>query len=139
MFKNKKFFIGGLVIFAAIVFLGLQSFSSAATYYYTVNEVLAKGASVYGDNVRVEGIVLVGSEQREDAGRLLKFIISDTVSLQSIPVVYNGVIPDTFKEGNPVVVEGVLNPDGVFQATTLMPKCPSKYEPEAPEANKSGS
>ena len=139
VFKNKKFLIGGLVIFSAIGFLGLKSFSGAATYYYTVTEVLAKGNSVYGDNVRVEGVVLEGSEKRESAGRLLKFIISDNESTQSIPVVYNGVIPDTFKEGNPVVVEGVLNSDGVFQATTLMPKCPSKYEAEAPEAKQPGS
>lgn len=117
----------------AVGYLGYTSFAGAATYYYRVSEVLAKGNEVYGDNIRVEGQVVTGSVQKESAGRLLKFSISDDEGKKNIAVVYNGVIPDTFTEGNPVVVEGVLSADGVFQATTLMPKCPSKYEPEQPK------
>jgi cytochrome c-type biogenesis protein CcmE len=48
---------------------------------------------------------------------------------ESLPVIYQGVVPDTFKVGNEVVVEGTLKSNGIFQAYTLMPKCPSKYEP----------
>lgn len=129
MFKKKRFVIGGIIILLALGYLGYSSFAGAATYYYTVNEVLAKGSTVIGDNMKVEGHVALDSVQKESAGRLLKFIISDNGSGQSISVVYRGVVPDTFKAGNDVVVEGVLGADGIFQAQTIMTKCPSKYEP----------
>jgi cytochrome c-type biogenesis protein CcmE len=47
-----------------------------------------------------------------------------------VPVVYRGVVPDTFQESGEVVVEGGLGSEGVFRARTLLAKCPSKYEPE---------
>ncbi|HEY4711871.1 MAG TPA: cytochrome c maturation protein CcmE [Dehalococcoidia bacterium] len=129
MFKKKRFIIGGIIILLALGYLGYTSFAGAATYYYKVNEVLAKGSSVIGENVRVEGHVATGSVQRESVGRLLKFTISDTVSGESLAVVYSGVVPDTFKADSDVVVEGSIGLDGVFQAQTIMTKCPSKYEP----------
>ena len=129
MFKKKRFIIGGVIILLALGYLGYTSFAGAATYYYKVNEVLAKGSSVIGENVRVEGHVATGSVQRESVGRLLKFTISDTVSGESLAVVYSGVVPDTFKADSDVVVEGSIGLDGVFQAQTIMTKCPSKYEP----------
>ena len=129
MFKKKRFLIGGIIILMALGYLGYTSFAGAATYYYTVSEVLAKGSSVYGANVKVEGHVDLDSVQKESAGRLIKFTISDKESGESIPVVYRGVVPATFKPGADVVVEGVLGSDGTFQAQTIMTKCPSKYEP----------
>ncbi len=129
MFKKKRFLIGGIIILLALGYLGYTSFAGAATYYYKVNEVLAKGSSVIGSNLRVEGHVPLDSVVRESAGRLIKFPITDNTSGQSIPVVYQGVVPDTFKAGNDVVVEGVLGSDGTFLAQTIMTKCPSKYEP----------
>ena len=129
MFKKKRFIIGGIIILLALGYLGYTSFAGAATYYYKVNEVLVKGSSVIGDNVRVEGHVAPDSVQRESAGRLIRFTISDSDSGQSIPVVYRGVAPDTFKADSDVVVEGSLGSDGIFQAQTIMTKCPSKYEP----------
>jgi cytochrome c-type biogenesis protein CcmE len=59
----------------------------------------------------------------------LRFTIVDLEGDENLPVVYQGVVPDTFRVGNEVVIEGQLNSDGIFQADTLMPKCPSKYEP----------
>ncbi len=129
MFKRKKFLIGGIIILLALGYLGFTSFAGAATYYYKVNEVLAKGSSVIGDNMRVEGHVALDSVQRESAGRLMRFTISDNGSGRSLPVVYSGVVPDAFKAGYDVVVEGSLGSDGVFKAQTILTKCPSKYEP----------
>ncbi len=106
-----------------------MGFSSSATYYYEVGELLAQGSSVYGDNVRVNGQVAPGSVEQEAAGRKLRFTIVDIEGKGDLPVFYQGVVPDSFKVGAEVVVEGKLNPDGTFQADTLMPKCPSKYLP----------
>ena len=128
MLKKKKFLIGGIIIVLALGFLGYSAFAGAATYYYKVNEVIAKGQAAVGPNLRIEGTVTTGTVQKGAAGRSLAFTISDNVSKAGIPVTYSGVIPDTFKEGTDVVVEGVLDSSGAFQATTIMTKCPSKYE-----------
>ena len=129
MLRKKKFLIGGIIIFLAIGYLGYMGFQSSATYYYEVNELLQQGSSVYGENVRVNGQVAPGSVEQEAQGRILRFTMTDIEGKESLPVFYQGVVPDTFKVGNEVVVEGQLNSDGIFQAYTLMPKCPSKYVP----------
>ncbi len=131
MLKKKRFFIGGLVIFLAIGYLGFMSFQSSATYYYTLTEFAQKGDSIYGENVRVKGDIGVGSVEKEQAGRILRFTLVE--GTESMPVYYQGVVPDTFNETYEIVIEGELGADGVFEAHTLMPKCPSKYESEPVE------
>jgi len=128
--RKKRFPIGGIIVFLAIGFLGYMGFMGAATYYYEVGELLAEGSSIYGENVRVNGQVAPGSLEQESAGRILRFTMIDVGGEESLPVVYQGVVPDTFKVGNEVVVEGHLNSTGVFQAHTLMPTCPSRYVPK---------
>ena len=128
--KTRKFIISGMIVILAIAYLAYAGFTSSATYYYTVNELLEQGNSIYNENVRVNGQVAPGSVEQESTGRVLRFVIVDVEEEGSLPVSYQGVVPDTFKVGNEVVVEGRLNSDGVFQASTLMPKCPSKYVPE---------
>ena len=106
-----------------------MGFTGSATYYYEVGEFLTQESSAYGENVRVNGQVAPGSLEQESVGGLLRFTIIDIEGEESLPVVYQGVVPDTFKVGNNVVVEGNLDSSGIFQAHTLMPKCPSKYVP----------
>ena len=130
MLKKRKFLIGGGIVLIAIAYLTFMGFQGSATYYYEVSELLAQGNSIYGENVRVNGQVADGSIEQEAQGRILKFTMIDIEGEESLPVVYQGVVPDTFKVGNEVVVEGHLNSTGVFQASTLMPKCPSKYVPK---------
>lgn len=127
--KKKKFLIAGLILLLPLVYLGYTGFIGAATSNYTVSELATQGSSIYGEKVRVNGLVVAGSVQQEAQGRILKFSIVDANGQGNLPVFYQGVVPDTFKVGNEVVLEGQLNPDGVFQAGTLMAKCPSKYEP----------
>ncbi len=130
MLKNKKILIGGLVVLAAIAFLGYNALAGATSYYYQVGELLGKGSSVYGQTVRVRGTVVVGSsDQQLGEQATLTFALADAKSGSRLPVVYQGAVPDTFKEGNEVVCEGRLNTDGAFRASTLMPNCPSKYVP----------
>ena len=129
MLKRKKFLIGGLIVLAAIAYLGYGSFRSSATYYYEVGELLVQGNSVYGETVRVNGQVIPGSVEQQNEGLGLRFAIADIDGEESLMVVYQGVVPDTFKAGNNVVVEGRLNSSGTFQGDILMPKCPSRYAP----------
>jgi cytochrome c-type biogenesis protein CcmE len=62
----------------------------------------------------------------------VRFAVTD--GTRSVPVIYAREVPDTFKEEGDVVVEGMLNADGVFAAHHLLAKCPSKYEKEAEAA-----
>ena len=128
MLKKKRFLIGGIIVFLAIGYLGFMGFQSSATYYYEVSELVDLGGSIYGENVRVNGQVAPGSVEQEAGSLNLKFSIIE--GRKSLPVVYEGVIPDTFKVGNEVVVEGYLDSAGIFQANTILTKCPSRYVPE---------
>ena len=128
MLKKKKFLFGGLIIFIALGYLGFLGFQSSATYYYTVSELIEQGSSTYGQNVRVNGWVSPGSVEQELGSLTLKFTMTE--GEKSLPVVYHGVVPDAFKVGSEVVVEGYLNSDGVLQSETIMTKCPSKYVPK---------
>ena len=123
--KNRKFIIGALIIIIAMGALGYQSFSSSATYYYTVTEFAGKQADFTDKNVRVAGNVTDGTIEKQ--GSNLKFTMSD--GQNDLKVAYKGVIPDTFKAGIQAVVLWKMNSEGIFQATELLAKCPSKYEP----------
>lgn len=128
MLKKKRFLIGGIIIFLALVSLVYSGLRSSATFYFTVSELQNQGNLIYNETIRVKGQVAPGSVEQTAAGRELRFTIVEGGA--RLPVIYQGVVPDTFKEDVEVVVEGQLNSAGVFQANTLMPKCPSKYEPE---------
>jgi cytochrome c-type biogenesis protein CcmE len=125
--KKKKFIIGGLVLIAALVFLGYIGFMGGVTYYYEVGELLDDAGSLTGQTVRVSGIVAPDVERD---GLEMRFIITDNTGIDaSLPVVYTGAVPDTFKVGNQVVIEGEYTAGGVFEAEAIITKCGSKYEP----------
>ena len=128
MLRKKRFLIGGITVFLAIGYLVFMGFQDSVTYYYTVSELMEQGSSIYDENVRVKGQVAPGSVEQEATGRILRFTIID--GKESLSVTYQGAVPDTFKVGAEVIVEGQFNSNGIFQAHTLMPKCPSRYVPQ---------
>ena len=80
---------------------------------------------------RLFGTVAEDGLSRSETGRDVKFRLEDQENkATTLWVEYTGAIPDTFKAGAEVIVEGGLRPDGSFQAKTLMTKCPSKYQME---------
>lgn len=125
MKRRRKWLIAAIVVFIPIVYLTYTGFTGAATYYYTVSEVMSKQSSLYGQNIRVNGEVAPGTVETD--GLNLKFTIAEGGT--NLPVVYKGAVPDSFKAGTQITIEGSLSQPGVFQATNLMPKCPSKYAP----------
>ncbi len=130
MWRRKKFVIGGVVILMALGFLLFRGFMSGATYYFEVRELLAKGSSIYNETVRVNGQVVPGSVQQRAQGTELTFRITDVNGGgENVSIFYKGVVPDSFKVGEELVAEGHLGADGIFQAHSLMPKCPSRYVP----------
>lgn len=127
MLKKKKYLIGGLILIAALIFLGYLSFMGGLTYYYEVDELLDEANSITGQTVRVSGNV---ADDVVKDGLELRFTILDmSDSETSLPVVYSGAVPDTFKVGNQVVVEGKFTA-GVFEAESIIVKCGSKFIPK---------
>ena len=152
---RAKFLVGGLLIVAAIVYLIVTSLQSTMQYFYTVEEIEAKGAAVVGKNLRASGAVLgetitwdpetltVGFEMAnvsndtadiEAAGGLAEALHAAVLNPDAarIKVVYVGPRPDLLKNEAQASVTGKVGEDGVFYADELLLKCPTRYEEAVP-------
>jgi cytochrome c-type biogenesis protein CcmE len=126
--RSMRVLVAVLVVVAAIGYLIYTGFQSTTVYYLTVSELKAKGPAAGA--VRVAGIVQANTVQRSPSDGVIRFTIADSGG--SLPVVYKGMVPDIFGPGIQVVVEGHYTADGVFQANTLLAKCPSKFTAAVP-------
>ncbi len=120
-----SFFIAGVAILGAVIYLVYINTQTNALYYMTVAE-LKHCPSCATQNVRVAGYVQAGTIVHNDRTQAVSFVIED--SQQTLQVTYNGVLPDIFRAGVQVVVEGHYSGSGPFQAQTLLAKCPSKFQ-----------
>lgn len=125
-----SFMLGGLAILGAVIYLVFANTQADAMYYMTVSE-LKSCATCSTQAVRVAGVVQARSVVQANAQQI-RFTIADSSSSQSLPVVYNGIVPDIFRPGITVVVEGLYTGKGAFQAQTLLAKCPSKFQSATP-------
>ncbi len=124
---RRRYLIGGVLILIARGALLYTGFRHGSIYYYTIEELKTQSAALSDIQVRVTGDVREGSVDWELESLLLRFILID--GSETLPVSYNGVVPDTFQEGQEVVVGGEYGQDGVFLADSILTKCPSKYAP----------
>ena len=127
LLRRRRFLIAGVVAALAMSYLGFVAFKGAATYYLTVDEFLSRQNVTPGENVRVMGRVVDGSVQKDAATNTIRFEVAGD-SGRKVPVVYTGIVPDAFKQGSDVVMEGALSGGDTFAAGSLLVKCPSKYE-----------
>ncbi len=130
-FRNRKFLALALVVVAGIGGMIFFAVRSAGMYYMTVaelkTELQAKGSGAYSETFRLGAKVKEGTVQRDEATTTLRFTATDDQG-NEIPVVYHDVVPDAFKEGADVVMEGKVSQSGTFEASSLLAKCPSKYK-----------
>jgi cytochrome c-type biogenesis protein CcmE len=125
--SRTRFYLGGVVIVGSILYLLYMGLQNAPVYYVTTSELQqGAGAIATGQMVRVAGKVVPGSIQKGPDAFTARFSISDGAG--TIPVYYKGALPDVFQEGIEVVVEGRYSQGGVFEARTVLAKCPSKFE-----------
>jgi cytochrome c-type biogenesis protein CcmE len=132
--RRKRITIVLSIAVAASVAIGLvlNAFRSNLVFFYSPSQVAAKEAPV-GRTFRLGGLVQQGSVQRE--GVVVRFAVTDTAT--TIPVRYQGILPDLFKEGKGVVAQGQVGEDGVFVAREVLAKHDENYmPPEAAEALK---
>lgn len=126
---HAKFIVAGALIIGAIVYLIFSGINSSMVYYYSVSELLASADDLDGKGVRVSGYVAPGTIHRSPGTSEIEFLVFEKQSDRRVPVVYRGIVPDTFKDNAEVVVEGTYQADQKrFHANTLLAKCPSKYE-----------
>jgi cytochrome c-type biogenesis protein CcmE len=111
----------GAVMAACLGYLVVSATGSTAEYYQTIAEMRSHPAA---GNVRVLGTVQ-DDVVRTDGGLHVRFTAADAG--QTMAVDYRGAVPDIFKPGVQVVVDGRVGPDGVFHARTLEAKCPSRF------------
>lgn len=133
--KNKNTCMYALI---ALLFLGgvgwliFSGLSENSTYFLDVAEAKAQAQdkSKLG-NIRLFGTVQPASIREQQEGLGVHFTLVDQHNQdETMPVAYTGIVPDTFKDGAEVIVEGGVQADGSFQAKVLMTKCPSKYQKE---------
>ena len=111
----------GAVVAACVGYLVFSATGSSAQYYQTIGEMRQQPSS--GD-VRVLGAVQ-DDVVRSDGGLHVRFTAAE--GGQTMPVDYRGTLPDIFKPGIQVVVQGRMGSDGVFHAKALEAKCPSRF------------
>ena len=126
--RHKKLAIAGGVLcaIAAAAALVMNAFQSNLVFFYSPSQVAAKEAPT-ARTFRLGGLVEAGSVKRD--GVVVHFVVTDTA--KTVPVRYQGILPDLFKEGKGAVVQGKLE-GGVFQATEVLAKHDENYMP--PEA-----
>ena len=121
--------VAGLVLIAITAALVLNAFRGNVVFFFSPSEVAANQAPA-NSAFRLGGMVEKGSLKRGADGLTVEFVVTDTA--KRIPVVYNGILPDLFKEGKGVVTQGQLGRDGVFRASQVLAKHDENYMP--PEA-----
>ena len=131
--RHKRFaLLGGLVATVGVIAaLVLNAFQSNLVFFYSPSQVSANEAPS-GRTFRIGGLVEGGSVKVD--GTQVQFVVTDTAT--TVPVRYVGILPDLFKEGKGVVVQGQLQ-DGVFVAREVLAKHDENYmPPEAADALK---
>jgi cytochrome c-type biogenesis protein CcmE len=113
------------VVLAVAVGLVLVALRDQIVFFYSPSEIVEK-ALPPGTRMRLGGLVADGSVVRGDDGSV-RFAVTDTQATTA--VVFRGILPDLFREGQGVVVEGVLDAGGVFAADNVLAKHDENYMP----------
>ena len=129
MSKNKKIIAALSLMAVAIFIMAFSSMPSAGSKEITISEVVNDADKFDGDYIMTEGLLNKESIQWDADKIELRFEIIDENDL-ALPVYYKGVQPDNFTDDVIVIVEGFIGENGVFEAETVLTKCPSKYEGE---------
>ena len=124
--KRIVLIFAGLAILGVASALVLNAFQSNLVFFFTPTQVMAKEAPL-NKNFRIGGMVEQGSLKRLPDGLTVEFRVTDTA--RTMPVVYQGILPDLFKEGKGVVAQGKLSEDGVFHANQVLAKHDENYMP----------
>jgi cytochrome c-type biogenesis protein CcmE len=123
--KAARAVFSAVVIGGALTLLLAMTVRESAAYYKHVDEVMSSPEQWYDKKLKLHGFA-EGVLRRTDS---LDYRFNVTSGEYTVVATYTGIVPDTFKDGSEVVLEGRLGPDGFLVAPNgVMAKCPSKYE-----------
>ncbi len=154
--SQKKFIFGGILIIAAVVLLIITNTKAGAQYFLTVDEIKDRQEEITGKDIRVSGAVLGDTIEYDNEHLILKFEVAhvpgdnkqidaqgglgmvlhqavNNPDANRISVVYEGVMPDLLQNEAQAIMTGKIDDNGVFHASELLLKCPTKYEEAIPE------
>tara|TARA_Y100000588_G_C14108502_1_gene861919 strand:+ start:349 stop:795 length:447 start_codon:yes stop_codon:yes gene_type:complete len=126
--KNRRliFLLAGFSALTIAAVLVLSAFEESLVFFYSPTDVIAQ--ELRSDvPIRLGGLVEDGSVSRASDGLTTTFQVTDMREV--ISVTYTGLLPDLFREGQGVVVEGHLGTDGVFVANEVLAKHDETYMP----------
>lgn len=125
--QRRLTMIGGAgVVLAFAIGLVLYALNDQIVFFNSPSDVAAKSVEP-GQRFRLGGLVKDGSFERGQ-GTTVSFTVTDTAN--DVPVVYTGILPDLFREGQGVVTEGAIRPDGTFVADSVLAKHDENYVPK---------
>ncbi len=116
--------LAGMALLSGAVGLVLTALDENLSYFYQPSEL---SAAPLDRAIRLGGLVEEGSLERQADGVTVSFRITDLA--ESVPVTYRGLLPDLFREGQSVITEGTLGPDGTFFAREVLAKHDETYMP----------
>lgn len=123
--KKVQVAIAFAVVAVVLTWLVVSGFNENMQYYVSIEELKSQTVN-WDKGLRVKGKLVSGSLIQTQKTLENTFRIHEEAA--ELEVRYNGLLPDTFKDGADVLVEGTYSPEGYFVAKTVMAKCPSKYE-----------
>ena len=129
MTKGRKIalIISILLVGGSLGYLTFGNFGKNLVYFFTPSEVVALSPDYYGKKVRVGGMVVEGSMSIVPNTVKINFELTDGAT--TIPVFFEGIPPDLFKEGQGAVVEGFWDEGHAFQSNMVMAKHSEDYMP----------
>lgn len=124
--RSTQFILGSLLVGAVVVLVATDE-PGGRLEYMQVDELLAQGAKLQGEEIQVHGKVVPGTVSRK-TGDEVEYRFEIEHKGQKLAVRHLNMVPDTFQEKGEVVLTGSLGPDGSFVSRDMTAKCPSKYE-----------
>ncbi len=124
--RRLYFVVLGVLAVGAAAALVLTALREDVAFFFSPSEIVEAKVTTDGRRIRLGGLVEQGSIARE--GAIVRFNITDGAHM--VPVMYSGLLPDLFREGQGVVTEGKLGKDGVFQASEVLAKHDENYMPK---------
>ena len=126
--KQKRFAGIGIIgaVLAVAIFLVSIALRDEIVFFYDPTEVVSGTKVLPGQNFRIGGLVADGSVVKKDTN--ISFVVTDGES--SVPVSFEGILPDLFREGQGVIAEGAMDTQGRFIAQNVLAKHDENYIPK---------
>lgn len=115
--RGKWLLVAAVVLTVGLSYVAYSLFIHSGADYLTVSELKSQVESLPGQQVRAGGKVAPGSINWDDKVQVMKFVLID--DRESLAIVYEGIVPDSFKPGTDLIVEGKYRSDNTFEALSF--------------------